>query len=491
MAEAAAPVLNTEASTAAHRGVSDDVLSVFTVLWALAALFHVLGPSGRAFGVVHDVTFVGLSHVAVGVAAVAVLAMPRRTAALVVLAVLSPVSAWLEAPVLGNHWIVAAFVDLGIVGAAIAARRGRSIDRERLADVVVPIARWTLVVFYSFAAIAKLNHGFFDTTVGCGTYYFDELAGSLGFSTPIAVGHGGWAHFVPVGVAATELSVPLLLLWRRTRNAGVAVGLVFHSVIALDQTHLFSDFSSVLAALFVLFLPSRWASEVVDTVRQRAREASFAQLAAVGAFSVALVLQWRSANIDRAVSDLRMWLWLAADGLLLVAVFSFLARRPRDTAAHPLSLRTVPRWLLFVPVIVVLNGFTPYVEMKTAYGYTMYSNLTTADGSTNSLIVPRTFPINGNAADVVRIERTNDPGLQEYVTLGYDLPYLSLRAYLADHPTAAIRYIREGVVHDLAHASEEPDLVRPVSDLERKLFALRAVDQQDPPRCQEFFLPAL
>src|SRR2546430_10827189 len=52
--------------------------------------------------------------------------------------------------------------------------------------------------------------------------------------------------FRSFGVAGIELSIPVLLLVRRTRHLGVVVGLVFHRLIALDQSHLFSDFSSVL-----------------------------------------------------------------------------------------------------------------------------------------------------------------------------------------------------------------------------------------------------
>jgi hypothetical protein len=40
-------------------------------------------------------------------------------------------------------------------------------------------------------------------------------------------------------------------------------------------------------------------------------------------------------------------------------------------------------------------------------------------------------------------------------------------------------------------ASDDPDLVRPVNEIERRVFALRAVDEQDPPRCQDVFLGAL
>lgn len=485
------------ATTLSHRdsaraeAPSTDVLTVFAVLWAAAALFHVFGPSGRVFGLVDDVTKVGVAQLAVAAVALALLARPRTTWLLVLLAVASTVSAWYEAPLLGNHWLVAVFVDLAIIGAAAVSTTHWTIDRARLTAIAVPVARWTLLVFYSFAAFAKLNNAFFDTNVGCGTFYFDELAGSLGFSTPIAVGQGGWAQLVPFGVAGTELAIPLLLLGRRTRNAGVALGLLFHSIIALDQTHLFSDFSSVLAALFCLFLPVAWATSVVHRYEDLSpgMRHLIRALAVVGfgTATVAMVL----GRPARLFEDARLSLWLIADALILYLVYDHLRRDRQTTLQRPFASDAMPRWLWVVPVVVVLNGLMPYFEIKTAYSYTMYSNLVTADGRTNHILVPRTLPVNGQAADLVRIKETNDPGLAAYISLGYDVPYLSLRAYLSEHPDVGLRYLRGGVEHQVARASDDPDLVRPVNGLERRLFALRAVDQQDPPRCQDVFLPAL
>ena len=40
-------------------------------------------------------------------------------------------------------------------------------------------------------------------------------------------------------------------------------------------------------------------------------------------------------------------------------------------------------------------------------------------------------------------------------------------------------------------SADDPDLVRAVPSWEAKLFAYRALDQADPPRCQPAFLPAL
>jgi hypothetical protein len=461
---------------------------VFAVLWALATLFH-LWVNPRALDVVDDVTLLGVGHIAAGVAAIAVLVRPRAVGNLLVLAALGLVTCWLEAPFLGNHWLVAAFVDLALLLAAATCWAPRAgLDVGQLTARFLPLARWSLLGFYAFAAFSKLNHAFFEPTVSCGNFYADELASSLHLGGFSSADGGGWGVLVPASVVAIEGVIPILLLRRRWRHIGVALGLVFHSAIALDMTHLFSDFSSVLAALFVLFLPASFARDVVALARRHAREASMLTvLAAAGAF-VVLVVEWTGRS-ERAFVDGRAWAWLAADAIVLAAVGWYLVgRRP---AAEERQLHVAnPRWLVVVPLLVVFNGLTPYLELKTAYGWNMYSNLATVDGDSNHLLVSRTLPLLDAQADIVRIVATDDPGLRAYVDQRFDIPFLQLRAYLSGHPTAAITYERGGQQHALAHASDDPELVRPVPDWQQKLEAFRALDQTDPNRCQPGFLPA-
>src|SRR5581483_11602319 len=163
---------------------SGDVLAIFAVLWAFATLFHIWGPSGRAAGVFSEITTVAVTHVLLGVTA---------------LAVLGPVSVWFEAPFLGSHWMVALFVDLGILLAVLLGR----FDAVRVERLFAPVARFVLLAFYFFAAFSKFNSAFFDPSVSCGTYFFDELAASLGFHVH-SMTSGGWAHLVPIGTAAIE-----------------------------------------------------------------------------------------------------------------------------------------------------------------------------------------------------------------------------------------------------------------------------------------------
>ena len=145
---------------------------------------------------------------------------------------------------------------------------------------------------------------------------------------------------------------------------------------------------------------------------------------------------------------------------------------------------------MIVPLLVLVTGLSPYLELRTAYAFNMYSNLQTADGESNHLLVTRTFPVTDYQSDLVRISASDDRGLQQYIGT-YDIPFLQLRDYLSRHRGAAVTYLRGGVEHAVTHASDDPALIEPVPAWQSKLFAFRSIDQTDPTECQPVFLPAL
>lgn len=464
-----------------------DVLAVFAVFWAMATLFHVwVNPWSK--GVLEDPTMLGTSHVALSIAALVVLCRPRSQPALGALAVLGLATAWIEAPVLGNHWLLAALVNLGLLLALVVGLRGDRIDGARLASRFLPVARWTLLAFYAFAALAKLNHAFLTPKVSCAVYFSNELLRSLylGVLDPT----GAWARLLPAAVVAVEVAIPLLLAVRRTRHLGVVVGLGYHSVIGLNMTHPFADFSSVLTPLFILFLPPTFAVDVVDLVRRNARLAKALRGLTAVASALVLVLLWSepSAVPGRVFLDARAIAWLACDVAVLVLVLRFL-HRPGQVPAKTVRPPS-PGLLLVVPALVVLNGLSPYLELKTGYGWNMYSNLETVNGQSNHLLVPRTLALSKVQRNLVRIEATNDPGLGLYVTERYDLPFRQLRAYLNGRPGVSLVYERGGERRVADPVASDPALVRPVPGWKQKLQPFRAVDQSRPSRCQPAFLPA-
>ncbi len=151
-----------------------DALAVFSVMWALAAVWHLLGNTTTAPAWAQALLTAGVG---------AVLWRPGSVGALVLLAVGGLVTVWEEAPLLGNHWLLVGFVDVAILGAAaVAALRRRFGDRTDLANRLFPVARLCLLGFYVFAAFAKLNSAFFDRSVSCAVFYFRESTSSLGLA---------------------------------------------------------------------------------------------------------------------------------------------------------------------------------------------------------------------------------------------------------------------------------------------------------------------
>lgn len=171
----------------------------------------------------------------VGAAAIAVMFLPRRELPLVLLCLSVPVSAWFEAPMVGNHWVLATGVCLAYLSAAVVvAARGHRGDQMRTWSMFAPAGRLVLLIAYGFAAFSKLNTGFFDPVTSCAVFYQDQLVSSWGLSALSVAGTDGVGRGVAVGAAVVELSVPLLLLMARTRRWGILLAMSFHWMLAMD-----------------------------------------------------------------------------------------------------------------------------------------------------------------------------------------------------------------------------------------------------------------
>ena len=172
--------------------------------------------------------------------------------------------------------------------------------------------------------------------------------------------------------------------------------------------------------------------------------------------------------------------WIPFAGWLIVSV----ARGGLGPSHVPMRM---PGALAFVLVAgVVANGLTPYLELKTAYGFNMYANLVTVDGESNHLVVRETLPADrrpGAPAD--RGPRPTTRSSAEYAEDGYLIPERNLLDYLARHPSTSVVVSDE----DGERTLDGGDGVR-LPLLVEKFQLFRAVDTQDPPRCQADWLPA-
>jgi len=467
-------------------------LRLFSVMWAAAAVWHILGNvSGSG----------DPAHLALALAAGLVLAVPACLWPLALLAGTTLWTAWVEAPMLSNHWLLSALVGLAIlVSALVAVARNRDDQLGGFERAFFPAARLSLIVFYLFAGFSKLNSAFFDRSVSCGVFYFNESTASLGLGRLVPADRAALQMAVIVGTAAIELAIPWLLIVRSTRHWAVLVALVFHAVLALDRKHQFFDFSSMLAALFVLFLPVTFAPWIGERLERRLRPMAarvdlrpevlrWVAAAAVSAAGLAAELGVLSRDQSRMVG---WWTWQAAAVTLIAAVGIYLVRvRPAPSEARTTRSALVPAGVVVVvPLLVMLNGLTPYLELKTGFGWNMYSNLRTVDGDSNHLIVRATAPLTSQQQDLITIVSSDDPGLQWYVDRDYALTRQQARIYLARHPDVSITYKSNGRTVRLARASDQPDLVEPVPVWREKLQLFRAVDLTSSERCGAYWGPA-
>ena len=460
-------------TTSAHERPAEDTTSdlVTPMRWfarafGIAVVAHLAGnragwrPGDESW----PTALVAVSAV-LGALALVLVAAPRRRL-LGGTAVLVLVSAWLELPEMGNHWLLVTFVALAVLV---------SLARDDSWAWLAVTGRWVLLAFYSFAAFAKVNEGFMDPTVSCGVFYANQSLASFGLPT-FSTG-GVLGALAVAGPVLVELSVPILLLVRRTRTAGVLLALGFHTLISLDFAQHFYDFTAALMMLLLLFAPD----DTTADLERRAARASLARslmlvLAATVVAASVLPLSVTTVVIVRVFG---FGLWVAYAAWLIVRV----ARHGLATTATPMRAGSVATWLIVAGVVA--NGLTPYLELKTGMGFNMYANLRTVAGESNHLVVRRTMHLSHVQDRLLEVVESDDEGLALYADEGYLIPERNLLDYLARHPSATV-VVRDNGAERLLDTSDGEQM----SVLETKLQLFRAVDTQDPPRCQPVWLPA-
>ena len=424
-----------------------------------------------------------------GMAAVLLLARPRSRGLAGLLSAAVITNVWLEAPLLGSHWLLHGLVSVIVLGGiGLSSRQGSDV----MALIAGPL-RLLLLAFYGFAAFGKLNTDFFDPTVSCGVFYLEASATSWGIGGLVEGLSSAAQRSVAVVVAAVELSIPVLLVVRRTRSVGVVLGLSFHFVLGLDRSLHFFDFSSALVPLFLLFLPpeglARATQGLVDVVGAAVRRWPSAPelLRLLGLAGAALVVviasgpaEWPAPPVLRAVG-IAVWVVYG----LGTVVFAVAVVRMRVAPLDRLVPAQSPMLLLVVPALAVVNGVTPYLELKTGASWNMYSNLAVVDGQSNHLLVRSGLPLTDAHDRLVEVIEAEGVDMDFYIGTDWRLPERMLEDHLADHPGAVVDGRLNGRMQRFT--SEGSD-ARPV--WQRKLQVFRAVDGAGPVSCQAFFGPA-
>jgi hypothetical protein len=379
-----------------------------------------------------------------------------------------------ESPNLGVlHLVISATALTSL--AALCARRGTlRVDGASWLAEFAPAVRLEMLVVYAWAFWQKVNWGYLDPDGTCAVGLYEQARGvfqnefGLGRWTTLPGGRGlAWPLIV--SSLAIEACLPFLLIARRTRHLGVAVGLVFHLFLGLGY---FYAFSATAMSILLLFCDEDLDRRIERGGSSRRTYRIRAIAALLGLVGIRLALGW-DWNPTYRLGQYLFVLFLPA---CLWAARSLLVRNevpPRELLVPRM------RWLLILPAITAFNGATPYLGLKTEYSFAMYSNLRTEEGRTNHVVMPL-LEVADYQRDVARVLESSDGPLALLARRRIAVPFQELhrrvQKRLADTSgDFSLTYLRQGQEFAVPSAAADPVLGAPLGFLERKLLCFREI----------------
>lgn len=421
-------------------------------------------------------------------------------------------------PKTANHTLLTVFMNVTmlavIIGHAIRARGLRDADVVAFFPRMAALLRLEVLVMYFFVVLHKLNTDYFNPAYSCATELYAQIARMYPiFPT------GAWTDPLCIyGAIGAEAAIPLLLLFRRTRVLGVGLGLVFHLMLSPHANSFIYSFSALLYAAYFLFLPTDVLREMVAVwsrllsgVRRRWLWFVLAGAAAativVGLRLVAPTFVRETKLIDHAhvflAAGIRFaWNLLAITNIVVfaIAVSRRRAAAGQTPASAPAAGVTAARAghaepffrpaltpLIVLPLLVTLNGFCPYLGLKTEASFAMYANIRTEGQGNNHLFMPRINVLGNYQDDIVEIVASSDRSLRNLQRDGYAMTYFEFRRRLSRQRNEKfwVTFRRNGVERTLRRATDKDDpTFQPHSWIALKLLTFRNVQVGvTPQRC--------
>lgn len=398
-------------------------------------------------------------------------------------------------PFLPNHLVFTGILSLFVLAATLWCCLRHGATSESLARVyasdVLPAARVALLLLYALAVLHKLNADYLNPAVSCGWRLYLSMVGNTGL-LPLEPMN---PLLLIAGSLAVETAIPLLLIFRRTRMLGVLLGVSFHTFLILHPNYMIGSFSTLVVAMYGLFLPVRgarvfhvvWKRRVLRAVRPRFRRLVPSVVwTAGGGVLLAITLLGLSGDGPLAAAA-RGVVPVASLTVCLCVILTFAWVYLGAHGIAPPSQRAalLPRWGLGVAalVLIVLNGMSPYLGLKTTTAFSMFSNLRTENGVTNHLLIPVNSQVAAYQNDLVEIYDSSSQWLRDLAAHNDRLVYFEFRRYVAPHlsdPDFYVEYAHAGRTCRIDHGvSTEP--IEPIGQIEGRLLHFRPVRIESEP----------
>lgn len=301
--------------------------------------------------------------------------------------------------------------------------------RERVAAMFAPVGRLSLFVLYFWVVVHKLNYDYLNPEVSCGWVLYEESALFIKDMTGLSVPVQPWMRYpCLLGALLIESLIPLLLVFRQTRFAGLVLGGVFHLILSFHENMFILSFTLMMLAHYMLFTSHQgraacaqwwqgsWLGKTLSSTRGLKLPLILSAVFVLYVLPVGLANAWQAMPQAEQILKLHDEIsWrvarLAATGyavLVLVLMIRFLWHRARWTDDRRYaSCWPRPVLLMVLPIALFINGLSPYIGLKTHHAYAMFSNLRTENRFTNHLFMPATVRVGNYQDDLIFVIESN------------------------------------------------------------------------------------
>jgi hypothetical protein len=422
---------------------SPDQLTVFGILYTIPML-HEMGDPWWSWGGGHaplplEIALLGL---------ITFIALNLTLSSLWLFAAMSAsyylFTAFPENP---NHITLYIFCHLVllITVPAVALLRGRSLTAGERFAALKPVLRLSVITLFFIAGFHKVNADFLDPDVSCVNFVVQLFEGRLFrpifgipfivYVLPVGLGIGLWLwrHRPPlrirlfspgVAIAAMLMLVliagvllsrgdprstivasgaVLVLLWQLVegplllfRRAQAPILLISAVLLGLISVSGIPMFPAVLMPLLFTFCPGhvfiRWRERAVLSVRGVKVHViyPFFFLSAAGGLIVYITAAFDPTYEARILAlAASQALYFGGVALLLWPLAGLLLSAERDWGWGGVAVwnEATPRVFLVFPLLLLLWGLTPYLGLRTAGNFSMFSNLRTEGSHSNHLLL--------------------------------------------------------------------------------------------------------
>ncbi|WP_373057601.1 hypothetical protein [Zunongwangia sp. H14] len=404
-------------------------------------------------------------------------------------------------PFIPNHIMLALIVNLCIISGIVythITKKTKNVHEHisRMYGFVAPVLRWIVIILYFFTVFHKLNYSYFDPTVSCGVTLYGEITKILPFLPNNEL--IGWITIY--GTLIIETLIPVLLLIPGYRLYAIITGLAFHFLLAIHPNLMIFSFTTEIYALYTVFLPVETVQKIYTTITNIFGKLKFQNRKNKIKLSISLIVPavalafwiYRFNPVPAVPPNYLQFIIFALYawcGFIISLSLSYLLKFKVEDRMYVRQLLYMPGpAFIFFIFLTIFNGITPYLGLKTATNFSMFSNLKVAGEKSNHLIISQIFPLLPYNSDFVEIKDSNYPPFSQIKEKHELVTFFEIEREVQNFDSEESKnltyyYQKKNYSVELPKDKHLPQFNR-ISWMEKKFLVYRDIPKDGPCPCQ-------